>query len=53
MSYGLLFLLVAIFYFIFGIISPVIRNILNIKHGMKVENNIGGFIAKKIYNKKK
>lgn len=52
MNYGLLFLLIAIFYFITGIVSPTIRNLLNIRDGMDVENNIGGFIAKKIYKKK-
>ncbi|MGL4403577.1 MAG: hypothetical protein ACRCTS_07645 [Fusobacteriaceae bacterium] len=52
MNYGLLLFLVAIFYLIFGIVSPTTRNILRIKHGMEVENNIGGFIAKKIYKKK-
>ncbi|MGL6098281.1 MAG: hypothetical protein ACRCZ9_06015 [Fusobacteriaceae bacterium] len=52
MNYGLLFLLLAIFYLIFGVVSPIIRNILKIKSRMEVEKNLGGFIAKKIYKKK-
>lgn len=52
MDYKLLFILLAIFYIVFGVISPLIRNILNIRDNMEVEKNIGGFLAKLFYKRK-
>ena len=33
------------------IISPLIRNYMKFKEGEKLENNIGGFLIKKIFKK--
>jgi len=43
-----IFILLAIFIFI---VSPFIRNYMKFKEGEKLENNIGGFLIKKLFKK--
>lgn len=50
MDYKLVIVFIMLGYLIFGVISPFIRNHLRNKEGMPLENNLGGFLVKKIFN---